>query len=654
MLFRSRATGNLTVRSGGALTIDPTVSGSIDITASGGAVGFARTLDLSPGATLRIDGADAVRFNAGIALSGPAYANPIRITSSRTGGSVVGFAAGVLAGDTNSFELSGIGVFAPQVRVEAGRLVLDDLSIQGLAGAAIALRPVSGRSGAQLEVADLDIAGSGNIQLDAQIRAATLAVSTTAGAIAQGAGSALIIGGTTRIDASGDITLQSADNRFAQSVQASGQGVALRDGDDLQVTLAARADSSLTSAGALSLAATVTGAGSDLALVASGAVTQTAALRVEGAVTIAAGSSAVTLDRTDNQIGGAGSITGSGAVALRDSNALSVALSNSTTARIEAGGDLAITSSGTQALALQVASPGDVTVQSAGALTVRAPLAAATSDLTVTAGGALTLASLNVGGSLSLTAAGAIGQGDEAITGGGAADLRSSGGAVTLARAGNVFGGAVKLGATSAQLRDTGPLAIELTLQGDAVIEATGEISLSGAVTGVGSDLRVVPGAGASLTLGATTVGGDLDATSGTALAVGALNVGGAARLGSAGALTQTGDWTIAGATTLVAPGQSVTLARAGNDFGGTVSIESAALQIRDRNALALSLATSGAASVRAGGVARLSGTITGAGNGLSLDVGGAELGALTVPGNVLIASTGAVSQTGEIGRAHV
>ena len=35
-----------------------------------------------------------------------------------------------------------------------------------------------------------------------------------------------------------------------------------------------------------------------------------------------AGSSAVTLDRTDNQIGGAVSITGSGAVALRDSNAL--------------------------------------------------------------------------------------------------------------------------------------------------------------------------------------------------------------------------------------------------------------------------------------------------------------------------------------------
>ena len=91
------------------------------------------------------------------------------------------------------------------------------------------------------------------------------------------------------------------------------------------------------------------------------------------------------------------------------------------------------------------------------------------------------------------------------------------------------------------------------------------------------------------------------------------------------------------------------TLARAGNDFGGAVSIESAALQIRDRNALALSLATSGAASVRAGGVARLSGTITGAGNGLSLDVAGAELGALTVPGNVLIASTGAVSQTGAL-----
>ncbi|NBS66351.1 MAG: hypothetical protein EBT33_18770, partial [Betaproteobacteria bacterium] len=668
LTLEARASGNLTVRSGGELAIDPTVSGSLEITAIGGSVRFARTLDLSAGATLRIDGADAVRFDAGIGLTGPAYADPVRITSSRAGGSVVSFAAGLLAGDSNSFELAGVGRFAPQVRLDNGRLVLDDLAVQGMAGAALALRPVNGRSVALLEVADLDIASSGGMQLDGQIRAATLLARSTAGAISQGAGASLRIDGSTRLEASGNISVLSADNRFADTVRLSGAAVALRDGNDLDVVLSASGDSVLASAGALSVVATVTGAGNDLQLESAGAITlgelavggalstsgngaltQTAALRVTGPLSVSAGSGAVTLEHTGNQFDGAVAVVSSGAVAVRDTNALSLAVTGSANVRAASGGDLAVTSAGAQALVLAVSSPGDVTIQSAGALDLTAPLAAASSDLTVTAGGTLKLVSLQVGGGVSLTAAGAISQGETAITVGGAADIRSNAGAVTLARIGNVFGGTVKLAGTSAQLRDTGPLGIELNLQGDTVIEATGDISLSGSVTGPGSDLRVVPGAGAKLTLGATTVGGALDASSQGAFAAGVLNVTGDARIVSAGAVTQTGDWTIAGATTLTATGQAVTLGRAGNDFGGAVSIASGVLQIRDRSALDLSVAASGAVTARAGGILSLSGTITGEGNGLTADVAGAVLGALTVPGNVSLASTGAISQSGAL-----
>ena len=108
----------MAVRSGGELAIEADVAGDLDIAAQGGTVRFAQTLALSSGATLRIDGADAVRFAAGMALSGSPQADAVRITSGRAGGSVVSFDNGVLAGDGHSVEFAGLGLFAPQVRVD--------------------------------------------------------------------------------------------------------------------------------------------------------------------------------------------------------------------------------------------------------------------------------------------------------------------------------------------------------------------------------------------------------------------------------------------------------------------------------------------------------------------------------------------------------
>ena len=71
------------------------------------------------------------------------------------------------------------------------------------------------------DVADLQILSATSLQLDAQIRAATLAAAATAGAMAQGAGASLRVSGAVGLTASGDITIASADNLFGGAVRAA-------------------------------------------------------------------------------------------------------------------------------------------------------------------------------------------------------------------------------------------------------------------------------------------------------------------------------------------------------------------------------------------------------------------------------------------------
>ena len=58
-----------------------------------------------------------------------------------------------------------------------------------------------------------------------------------------------------QFEASGSITIDSADNAFGATVRANGAAVALRDSNDLDLVLQSSGDSRVASAGALTLSA---------------------------------------------------------------------------------------------------------------------------------------------------------------------------------------------------------------------------------------------------------------------------------------------------------------------------------------------------------------------------------------------------------------
>jgi filamentous hemagglutinin family protein len=134
------------------------------------------------------------------------------------------------------------------------------------------------------------------------------------------------------------------------------------------------------------------------------------------------------------------------------------------------------------------------------------------------------------------------------------------------------------------------------------------------------------------------------------------------------GAITQTGDWTLSNTLALQSgTGNNITLNRAGNDFGGAVSVVSGNnVSLRDSNALALGASTvSGNLTLQAGGALTQSGAlavtgttaITAGANDVTLDRAGNDFG-----GAVSIASAkditlndsnamslGAISATGTV-----
>src|SRR5690606_41595001 len=128
-----------------------------------------------------------------------------------------------------------------------------------------------------------------------------------------------------------------------------------------------------------------------------------------------------------------------------------------------------------------------------------------------------------------------------------------------------------------------------------------------------------------ALTLG-TVAAGQLAATS-----AGRLDLGNSAVTGSlvarsnGGAIEQSGALGVGGTSTLDAGTGDITLANAGNDFGGAVDIIGGAVTITDANALTLGTVTA----------AQLAATSTG-----RLDLGNS-----TVPGSLVARSNGGTAE---------
>jgi filamentous hemagglutinin family protein len=303
--------------------------------------------------------------------------------------------------------------------------------------------------------------------------------------------------------------------------------------------------------------------GGDLVLVADGPVTQSDAITA-GSANVSTTNGAITLTNTGNTFNAATlSTSGTDDASLYDVSALTIAGATiSGTLTLSSGG--AIGQSGAiTANALNVTTTnGAITLTNASNAFATATLSTSGSDdASLADASALTIAGATVGGDLTLSGGGAIGQ-SGAVTAN-ALNVTTTNGAITLTNAGNAFGTATlsTSGSDDASLADASNLTIagatiggDLTLSGGGTIGQSGAISASGLnVTGSSITLTDATNAVASanlatagdaslydstnLTLTSATVGGDL-----TLLTKGGLTFASSVQL-TTGALLAVAGW---------------------------------------------------------------------------------------------------------------
>jgi filamentous hemagglutinin family protein len=386
-----------------------------------------------------------------------------------------------------------------------------------------------------------------------------------------------------------------------------------------------------TTGGATTLGALTVGSGT---INATGAVTQTGALTDTGALTVNAAANAITLTNVGNAVTGTATLTG-GVTDLVNTVATTAVLNTTGATSVNAGLN-ALAVSGTTG---------------AGALT--------------TTGGATSLGALTVGSGI-INATGAVIQ-TGALTDAGALTVAAGANAVTLTNAANAItgtatltGGATSLTnnlATTAVLNTTGATTVNAGANALTVSGAmTGAVTLTGGATSLTNTnalgtIAVLNTTGATnvsaganiLTVSGTTGAGALTTTGG-ATTLGALTVG-SGTINATGAVIQTAVLTDAGALTVNAAANAITLTNVGNAITGTATLTGGVTDLANTLATTAVLATTGATSVSAGANALTVAGSTGAG-ALTTTGGATTLGALTV-GSGTINATGAVSING-------
>ncbi|RTL36814.1 MAG: hypothetical protein EKK53_22175, partial [Burkholderiales bacterium] len=518
-----------------------------------------------------------------------------------------------------------------------------------------------------LTLSSLTAQSGGGLQLGTGTLSGSL-TATSGGAITQAAGG-LRVSGTTSLSSPGPMTLTDANNAWTGAITLGGGAVQLH------------------STGAITLAASTV---SSLDLTAGGAVSQTGPLTLSGTTAVNAGSAAITLSNSNNQFGGAVSLLG-GTVQLTAQGALRLGSLDVAGLTVQSGGALNLgqgdiagalvagsTAGGiSQSGALHVTGTANLQTGT-GTLTLTAAgnqwgggvtLAAGTSQLT--SGGGLSLASVNVG-ALTVTANGPLnlGQGTVsgtlnvnsqggAITQGGGLDVSGvaslQGGNMTLTQAGNRWRSAVNLSGGAAQItangalrlgtlattgltaRSTGPLNLgQGTVTGTLVADSGGTaITQAGALEVTGSSQFTATGADITLTdtgnrfLGALSlVGRTVAVYNQPSLSFGSLTFN-SLDATSAGAIVL-GTGTLTGSLTARALGGTVTQTAGGLVVAGDVTLQSSAgIQLGD-------------AGNRLGGIVSVTGGPTTLTNGAAL-----RLGSANVNGNLVVTSTGALTQTG-------
>ncbi|MDD2541239.1 MAG: hypothetical protein PHH28_09380, partial [Desulfuromonadaceae bacterium] len=307
-----------------------------------------------------------------------------------------------------------------------------------------------------------------------------------------------------------------------------------------------------------------------------------------------------------------GSVATSGTAGQTYNNA--VVLGADTTLNSGSGAiNLVGTVNGAQVLNLSVGT-GDIMMSGAVGGTTRLNALTITSANNVTASD-ISASRLNqVAGSGNTTLNGMVNttsaDGIKVTTGGAITDN----GAITTTGNGPVILAAGSDVALNASVNSSGPITLTA---GHAIREGdSGALITAGLLTTQSANGQTLVGSGAN-SVGsfnaANTANGDIILTNSSApLTIAGINqTGGQLDITTSGAITSSAPLTVSGATTITAAGQSVTLADAGNDFSGTVTVTAATTDINDRNDLVVALNTTGPTTLTAGADMTLSGTST-------------------------------------------
>ena len=395
---------------------------------------------------------------------------------------------------------------------------------------------------------------------------------TQTGAIVTGAPS-------TITSTTGDITLTNPGNSFFGATAFSGVDVTVAASGNLNALIVATGDASVTAAGNLTVGGsainlTTSSAGTTSfgtttltgALTANsvGDITQTGAITTGAPSSITSTTGDITLNNAGNSFFGATSFSGQD---------VSVAAVGNLTATVAATGNAAFSAT------------GDLTVSGLA------------TNLSTNSGGATSFGTTTLTGNLSATSVGDITQ-TGVLTVGGTSNLSSSLGDIVLTNPNNTFGGLVTAAANEIGLTASGNLSTQLTATGDAVVTASGNLTVAGTA------VNLTTSSGGATSFGTTTLTGGLTTT-------------------SVGDITQTGPVVTGAASSLTSSTGDIILTHPGNSFSGATSL------------------TATIGDIRFGGTVN--------GNLNTNAAGTTTFAATTVNGNLGVLSGGDITQTGPL-----
>jgi parallel beta-helix repeat protein len=661
---------NATISSGSNAIVAGSVSGNLDVTASG-AINQSGPLSVGQRAVFSARSTDDIRLDDANNFQTLAVTQArnvvVRDTNAITlGASFIAGSLSVSAGGAVSADALKVGGLASFTTGGTGSLSLlaanDFASLEFSVGGDVTVRDVNdlqlvgGAAGGNLDVESAGwLSDSGLVTVAGNASLATgsmkLANFAVAGAVGiQSKGQALVQNATSltvsSASALGDLELVAITGNISNQgpVTVSGNArLATRSPSGTislnqvavagSVAFTSAGDVFLQSSGPIQLAESIIAG--NLAVEGGDSIIQGGSLLVTGTSKISAPGKSVTLFDSGNDFRGMVTVT-AGPVAILASGDLNLMLSTGS-ATVDAGGKLVI----------RGAVSGALSSKSAGELAQSGPLVV-TADATITAPGkSVTLidSGNDFRGLVTVTA------GPVAIRGSGDLNLSLSAGSATVDAGGKLVIRGVVSGALSS--KSTGPVSQSgpLVVTGDATITAP---SQSVSLFDSGNDFRGM------VTVTAGPVGirasGDLNVSlstgSATVDAGGKLVirgvVSGALSSKSAGPVSQSGPLMVTGDATITAPGKSVSLNNTGNDFQGLTSVDAGNVEIIDSNSLNV-VVNASRLDLHAFGNLQLTGSVGGdlfVSNGVGSST---SVGNLFVGGGMDLKSSGHVSNSGPV-----